>query len=176
VGSWILDESQLISKFASWRAGASQFFFAQIKPTPESMTHYLQTVSIGEPKTILFALADPHGNIRGHLGIRNASNSDAQIDSIMKDPTFRLKGAMYEAVRRMILDMNERFGIESFRLQVLSTNKAAISLYQSLGFIVTSSSSLNESWENGAIHLAPTDDLHATRIEKMLTMNYFFHS
>ena len=170
VGTWIFGQPQLITLFAQWRSAASHMYFSQIKPTAESMAKYLRDTSVSEPDAVLFAIFDHHLNILGHAGIRQATESSCELDSIMKNPASTLSGLMFRTLAQIMSRVNEDFGITQFGLKTLSTNVPAISLYKKLGFQIEREIPLLASNQNGVTHLIPTDLNSAHGNGQMLLM------
>ncbi|WP_160118375.1 GNAT family N-acetyltransferase [Bacillus sp. V59.32b] len=104
------------------QADLLQSFRERLKPTDHAYTMGIfdeeQLVSIAT------LVRDPRVKVLHKAGLM----------AVYTDPAYRKKGLSKQLVRTIMKKAKEMEGIEQIYLTVVKTNKAAISLYQSLGF------------------------------------------
>lgn len=155
VGSWILTQEELIAQMAEWRFNARNNFFARFPYSPPSMRRYLEDVSISQPDSLLFMILLMDVFV-GHLGIRQASGTSVEIDSVMRGGDATPRGLMRHSMNALLSLVFDQLGIERARLRVLDNNTRARQLYESVGFRMVGSRPLGvRRLPNGALELAP---------------------
>lgn len=172
VGPWILRNQELVHAFCQWRNHASTNYFSQIKATVESMTTYIEKVSINERNTLLFLIEGSQGESLGHIGLRNASRKTVDIDSVMKSTQGAPPGTMLKSLQTLIDASYIQFAIEKIQLKVLSTNERAINLYRTAKFTIVQEIPLRKEQIGGSIVLSPTNRNSSNCSEKMVVMQH----
>ena len=83
-------------------------------------------------KDLLYVVADAGGRIVGHAGVFTVMG-DGEIINVAVHPDFRGKGIAYQMLS-YLMGIAPEIGTEDFTLEVRAGNKAAIRLYEKLGF------------------------------------------
>ena len=60
---------------------------------------------------------------------------EGDISNVVVDPEYRQKGIAYELLKSAMNMASQEYGINAFTLEVRKSNKAAIGLYEKLGFV-----------------------------------------
>lgn len=132
VGSWVLEEEELIQDLVNWRSENKRSFFAQVPATSSSMRSYLATYAIGDPNRILFIIRH-EGTWSGHIGLANISKTSAELDNVLRGRK-TYPGMMLEVVEFVKSWASDILGVPKIYLRVKADNEAAISLYSRSGF------------------------------------------
>ncbi|MCR4705125.1 MAG: ribosomal protein S18-alanine N-acetyltransferase [Lachnospiraceae bacterium] len=85
-----------------------------------------------ERKDILYAVAEEEGHIVGHAGVYTVLG-EGEIVNVAVHPDFRCRGVAYQMLS-YLMSIAPEIGTEDFTLEVRAGNKAAIRLYEKLGF------------------------------------------
>jgi len=136
VGSWILGYPELVENMSRWRFLASEMFFTRFPQSAESMTHYLLSHAIQNPRNILFMVSDESKKFLGHLGLKNIVGSIGEVDFVMKNPDVSSPRSMQNAISTLVNFAENELGITELTLEVISTNKPALNLYAKQGFVI----------------------------------------
>lgn len=139
VGRWILENSILINLMCEWRAENKESFFAQIEPDAESMRDYLTSRSIRDNRNLLFVIF-ASGQPTGHLGLSRISGSTAHLDQVMKARPKNIQskhpGLMESSIKALANWSATFLGLKLLKLEVISSNVAAITLYERCKFVL----------------------------------------
>jgi ribosomal protein S18 acetylase RimI-like enzyme len=86
----------------------------------------------------LFAISEdkPVGTVTFHFNNRPKSKHIARIVGVFVDSDYRGRGIGRELLERALEIIQEKKGIVKIQLMVNPTQKAAVALYKSLGFVV----------------------------------------
>ena len=135
VGPWILEPSkvQLVDSMVRWRNEAAGSFFAQVPPSRSSMLGYLEGMSIGDTRRLLF-LVEKKGVPVGHLGLSRVARHGAEVDNVIKGSSSLRWPGMRWCLGSMAGWARSKLGLELLWLKVKVDNHKAISLYQDCGF------------------------------------------
>jgi len=87
-----------------------------------------------ESDNALYVVAELDGEIVGTCGIITCLD-EGDISNVVVDSAFRGRGIAYEMVGTAIKKAHDELYINNFTLEVRASNKAAISLYEKLGFV-----------------------------------------
>ncbi|MFM7030187.1 MAG: GNAT family N-acetyltransferase [Micrococcales bacterium] len=172
VGPWILSETELVARMASWRGAAMEMFFAQFESTPEKTLGYLKAASIGQANRLLFVIVES-GVITGHVGFSNVSDQTAELDNVMRGIRTERSSVMQLAINRLVDWGFDELGLSNVTLKVSSINDRAIALYERCGFVVTSSVGLRRVERDGETVLTECADSAANAPQRSLTMTRF---
>lgn len=142
VGPWIFTRSDIIQSMSTWRAHSRDMYFAQFPESAASMREYLLNNSVETSDAILLLIEDYQERLLGHLGLKNFTTKQAEIDSVMRNPKVRLPGLMKSALEGLIVWSQEEFGLDELSLRVISYNSKALALYREAGFRVVEELSL----------------------------------
>ena len=135
IGPWILAETEIIKQMATWRKEAMSMFLAQFESTHQRTKRYLENLAISEQTRLLFLILLEEETI-GHIGFSSISDSEAELDNVMKSSQLVFPGLMFE-VSTALIDWGFReLELHSIHLQVTSHNESAQKLYSRLGFKV----------------------------------------
>ncbi len=97
---------------------------------PWSRQAFIEVLRISE---VIHLVAEQDGRIIGGAAVRNISG-EGDITNVVVDRPFRGKGVA-TALLTELLRRGSRAGITAFTLEVRAGNKAAIHLYEKLGFV-----------------------------------------
>jgi len=97
---------------------------------PWSEQSFLDAVN---SKNALYLIAKLDGQFVGMCGLWQALD-EADVMNVAVDPNFRGQG-IAAALLEELFRMGEKRGIAAFTLEVRSSNRAAIGLYEKLGFV-----------------------------------------
>lgn len=86
-----------------------------------------------EEKNVGFVATAEDGKVVGYGGMVSVLD-EGQITNIAVNPEFR-RQKIGEDIVLALIEYGEKNGISSFSLEVRESNKAAISLYEKLGFV-----------------------------------------
>lgn len=156
VGRWILENSILINLMCEWRTENKESFFAQIEPDAESMRDYLTSRSIRDNRNLLFIIF-VSGQPIGHLGLSQISGSTAHLDQVMKaiPKNFPPKhpGLMESSIKVLGNWSAITLGLKVLKLEVISSNVAAIKLYEKCKFVLRETIPLTKVFTESGIRL-----------------------
>ena len=152
VGPWILEDVDLISDLAHWRAANSHMFFSQFPESTESMRQYLIDNTISDHRYVLFLIENDSGDPLGHLGLKLIGADTAEVDSVMKSPSCRTPGLMDRCLKTLVTIAGQDLKIDELRLEVVSSNSRAIGLYVVNGFREVARSPLFRTESEGHIN------------------------
>lgn len=82
---------------------------------------------------VTYLLAELDGKVIGGCGIRNICG-DGEITNVVIQKSFRGRGYSYIMMQKL-LEEGRALGVCDFTLEVRVSNKAAIGLYEKLGFV-----------------------------------------
>ena len=82
----------------------------------------------------LYMVAEENGYIIGNCGII-AAVGEGDICNVAVDKDFRKRGVGEKLVSEVMKAASKELNVEAFTLEVRASNKAAISLYEKLGFV-----------------------------------------
>ena len=82
---------------------------------------------------VVYLVAELEGRIIGGCGVRNICG-DGEITNVVIQKDFRGRGYSYIMLDRL-LEEGRELGASDFTLEVRASNKAAIGLYEKLGFV-----------------------------------------
>jgi RimJ/RimL family protein N-acetyltransferase len=153
IGSWVLNEKDMIAEFAAWRFESSDNFFARFPYSPESFRDYLTHHAIQPEDSLLFVLIDSARSVHGHVGLNKVHQGSGEIDAVMIGQGRRGQGLTKMSLESLMGWGGSRLGIFKYGLEVLSSNLEAIRLYRSLNFIVINSINLKWIESEGASSL-----------------------
>lgn len=86
-----------------------------------------------QDKDVLYLIAEQNERIVGCCGVRNLCG-EGEITNVSVDVSCRREGIARQLLMQLLKDGAE-MGIFAFTLEVRSENTAAVSLYESLGFV-----------------------------------------
>ena len=174
ISEWILEEPDLVEAFVTWRRHSREKFFARFSESRSSMEVYLRGVC-QDPFRVLFLIEDRNLLPIGHIGLKTLDSSTPEIDAVMVNPNARAKGVMSWALERCVLTLGELAHVSGVKLDVLSNNHQAISLYSRCGFEHASSRNLRLIQGEGFEDLVPCDlvdsDTDLQAVTMMLELN-----
>lgn len=135
VGPWILEPSnlQLVDSMVRWRKDAAGSFFAQVPPSRSSMLSYLEGMSIGDSRRLLFFVEQNRVPV-GHLGLSRVSRHGAEVDNVIKGSSSLRWPGMRWCLGSMAGWARSKLGADLLWLKVKVDNHKAISLYKDCGF------------------------------------------
>jgi RimJ/RimL family protein N-acetyltransferase len=81
---------------------------------------------------------------KGHIGLTQITESTAEIDAVMLNPSAQGQGIGSSSLASLILWGQNTFGIDTLTLEVLSSNGPAIALYSKYGFEISDTATLKE--------------------------------
>jgi len=139
----VRDESnhELIEDLYRWRVAAN--FDGDEKLSVEGTRSWLKTHLLEIEDRVLFLVHDEFGNRVGHLGLWFRSDSELELDNVIKGPGKFTRGVMSEATKALGRWVNEFLGIEHLHLRVRQDNLHAINFYQNVGFVRTVAEEIN---------------------------------
>lgn len=170
IGSWILDDTDLVALMARWRGRAMAFFFHQFEASPESMADYLDHYAVQKADRLLF-LVFVDGSPVGHIGLSNIRAAEAMLDNMVRGESGGPEDLMLEAERRVIRWASEELGVETITLAVQSRNFLAKRLHKKLGFVVCESLFLRKVSIGNYVRLEPCSISAATEAFTMEVMS-----
>jgi RimJ/RimL family protein N-acetyltransferase len=169
VGVWVLDDPKLVNSMCKWRAEHKKSFFAQIEPDADSMISYLSAHSIQNDRNLLFIILAT-GEPIGHLGFSQISENIAHLDQVMraipKDSDSKYKGLMESSIRELANWGAVVLGLEVLRLEVISSNAAAIKLYEKCKFVLQEVIPLKKEITKGGIRLIENEQNKISEVYK----------
>ena len=89
---------------------------------------------IAENKVARYKVAEAGGEIVGYAGVWLILD-EGHITNVAVHPLYRRKGIARELISTLMNDSREE-GVDKYTLEVRASNKEAISLYKSMGFII----------------------------------------
>ena len=133
VGSWILENEQLLTKISSWRNKFSRMFPTQNVVTSEDTRNYLGSL-IKSSDAILFLIQDSTENIIGHIGLVNFDDQKCELAHLMRGENTKNTEIIYHAERTLVRWSTEISSIELIYIEAMSYNLGAIALHEKVGF------------------------------------------
>ena len=175
IGNWIMNNEQYIQSMAHWRFQSRDSFFARFPLSTDTFSTYLQNHSIGNSGNITFVLMDADGTLHGHMGLSQVTAERAHIDAVLIRPESRGAGLAKSGLESLVRWGRDILGISVFDLEVLSSNRGAVSLYSSMGFTVAAKSHLRETHQGVITSLVECDEKDANVEEFKLLMSRDFN-
>lgn len=142
IGPWALDDDHLIASFTQWRRLFMRFFQSQFKASQDSMRNYLETLSIGRPDRIFFAIYHNEAGLVGHIGLSNVTEDEAELDNIIRGVSGGEPKLMQIAEETLLAWAFGTLGVARITAEVLSFNFMAHDLHRSFGFRLVASEPL----------------------------------
>ena len=133
IGNWALKDTALLSSFAVWRQTFMRFFLTQFTASKESTSGYLKKLSIGQSNRIFFAIYVDDVLV-GHIGLSNVTDSNAELDNIIRGVSGGHRDLMYFSEKTLIHWAFTQLNIKTIDAQVMSKNFMALSLHERFGF------------------------------------------
>jgi RimJ/RimL family protein N-acetyltransferase len=171
IGTWILNDHELIDSMASWRQQSMNMFFAQFESTGEKTRNYLEKASIAQSNRLLFVIFES-GAVVGHLGISNANDVSAELDNVMRGVRAETPQLMQLAIQRILSWSKTELGLVEVSLKVISGNQRAIELYERCGFTISKSSALKSVISGSDVTLVECADWESNVSSRSQTMVY----
>lgn len=170
VGPWLLNYKPWLEQMMDSRELNREMFFSRFPASINSLTKYLVKGPIENPNQILFLILDQLGILHGHVGLKRDSTGNFNIDNVLRITRGR-PSVIRMALRAILTWGNENFGISEYSLQVISTNKRAIAIYNELGFSIQKSIKLRtKNFSDGLIRLVPSTKRNSNTTEEMFIM------
>ena len=146
-----------------------EMYFSRFPPSIESLSKYLSVGPLGNENQVLFLVIDHFGNLHGHLGLKQDSDGNVEIDNVLRISS-DFPGIMKIALNEVLM-WGKDLGFSHYFLKVISTNTRAIKLYRDLGFTLRDRQFLKiESSSGGLINLIPTFETESNTIEELFIM------
>ena len=82
----------------------------------------------------LYMVAEDNGYVVANCGVISAAG-DGDICNVAVDPAYRKRGIGEKLLSEIMNVASKELLVEAFTLEVRASNKAAISLYEKLGFV-----------------------------------------
>lgn len=161
IGSWALDDPDLIQSFFRWRKMFMRFFRAQFQASQESTKNYLRNFSILQDDRLLFAIYVDN-DLFGHIGLSNVSEECAELDNVIRGVSGGPDDLLYYAERALLNWAFNTVGVRTVSAQVLSNNFLAMNLHERFGFEVTESLPLVQRRHEKCITYVPCDSADST--------------
>lgn len=139
IGSWALDDDHLIKEFSNWRAMFMRFFQSQFKPSEQRSVYYLSNFSIGQDSRIFFAIYLTSGELIGHIGLSNITETTAELDNIIRGRSGGHSDLMYFSEKALLNWAFQTLKLEKITAQVMSRNILALNLHDRFGFRIVES-------------------------------------
>lgn len=170
VGPWLLNYKPWLKQMMDSRELNREMFFSRFPASISSLTRYLVKGPIENPNQILFLIFDQLGILHGHVGLKQDLTGNFNIDNVLRI-TRGTPSVIRMALRAILTWGNEKFGISEYRLQVISTNKRAIAIYNELGFSIQKRIKLRtENFSDGLTSLVPSTKRNSNTAEEMFIM------
>ena len=134
VGPWILDNNLLVDQIVELRNLNSEFYFYSDSVSRQSTQDYFKNIVLPDPSRIWFLILDLNSNFLGHFGYSEfkPQNQTAMLDSVAKSRNTQVK--MRDVLKNSFFGFIAEHNVQKLSLEVLSLNKNAIDMYESLGF------------------------------------------
>jgi len=171
VGPWLLNHEPWLEQMMDTRELNREMFFSRFPASISSLTRYLVEGPIENPNQILFLILDQLGILHGHVGLKLDITGNFNIDNVLRI-TRGTPSVIRMALRTILTWGYENFGISEYRLQVISTNKRAIAIYNELGFSLQKRIKLRtENFPDGKTSLVPSTNGGSNTVEEMFIMS-----
>lgn len=169
-GPWLIDFESWLMQMKSAREINKEMYFSRFPGSIESLTRYLVGGPIENPNQILFLIVDEAKNLYGHIGLKMDDKGDIHVDNVLRVASDS-PGIIRVALQGILSWGNKNLGISEYGLQVISTNRRAIALYEDLGFFIQTRKNLKiERLPNNRVNLVPSTKENSNTTEEMLIM------
>ena len=169
-GPWLLNFESWLMQMKNAREINKEMYFSRFPGSIESLTRYLVSGPIENPNQVLFLIVDEAKNLYGHVGLKLDALGDIHVDNVLR-VAGGSPGIIRTALQGILAWGSKNFGISEYGLQVISTNRRAIALYQDLGFFIQESKNLRiEKLPNNCANLVPSTKENSNTAEEMLIM------
>jgi hypothetical protein len=170
VGPWLLNYKPWLEQMVDTRELNREMYFSRFPPSINSLTRYLIKGPIENPNQILFLIFDQLGILHGHVGLKLDPAGNFNIDNVLRI-TRSSPGVIRIALQKILTWGNEFLGISEYSLQVISTNKRAIAIYNELGFSLQKRINLrSKNFSDGITNLVPSTKENSNTAEEMFIM------
>jgi hypothetical protein len=170
VGPWLLNYKPWLEQMMDTRELNREMYFSRFPPSINSLTRYLVKGPIENPNQILFLIFDQLGILHGHVGLKLDLAGNFNFDNILRIDRSS-PGVMKMALQALLTWGNKILGISEYSLQVISTNKRAIAIYNELGFSLQKRMNLRtENFSEGITNLVPATKEDSNTTEEMFIM------
>lgn len=170
VGPWFLNSKPWLEQMMEIRELNREMYFSRFPPSINSLTRYLVKGPIENPNQILFLILDQLGILHGHVGLKFDLAGNFNIDNVLRI-TRSSPGVIRMALQKILTWGNEILGISEYSLQVISTNKRAIAIYNELGFTLQKRVNLRtKNFSDGITNLVPSTKENSNTAEEMFIM------
>ena len=171
VGPWLLNYKPWLEQMMDIRELNREMYFSRFPPSINSLTRYLVKGPIENPNQILFLIFDQLGILHGHVGLKLDLAGNFNIDNVLRIDR-NSPGVIRMAIQAILTWGNKILGISEYSLQVISTNKRAIAIYNELGFSLQKRMNLRtKNFPEGITNLVPSTKENSNTAEEMFIMN-----
>ena len=133
-GEVIADE-ELIKILSIWRNSNLKYFFDQKLSTLDSTKSYLDEVLVDDNHQMYF-IFDSDDHLTGHIGYKLVSNSEAELDNLVRGENRVPADFVESAEKALIQSIFSHPEMSKINLRVLSSNVLAKRIHFNLGFEV----------------------------------------
>jgi hypothetical protein len=170
VGPWLLNYRPWLEQMMDMRELNREMYFSRFPPSINSLTRYLVKGPIENPNQILFLIFDQLGILHGHAGLKLDLAGNFNIDNVLRIDR-NSPGVIRMALQAILTWGNKILGISEYSLQVISTNKRAIAIYNELGFSIQKRMNLRtKNLSDGITNLVPSTKENSNTAEEMFIM------
>jgi hypothetical protein len=149
VGAWIFEHKQYLDQIVELRnLNCHQYFYSDPVSLQSTRTYFKKTV-LPDASRVWFLVVDANLSFLGHFGYSNYEphKNSASLDSVAKVASAQVK--IKDALDYSFSYLLPELKISKLSLEVLSSNKRAICLYEKLGFRAEPESQITRMGKNG---------------------------
>ena len=133
IGSWALDDNELVASFCDWRRIFMKFFLVQFEASEGSTRWYLENLTIAKDDRLLFAIY-VQGNLTGHLGLSSITNRSAEADNILRGKSGGGSDLMLLCELALLDWAFKILDLDKVHTRIISKNVLSQNLFYQLGF------------------------------------------
>lgn len=153
-----ISDETIIKKLTDWREIHKKCFFTQFDSTTARTKKWLQEIIVPDDSKILFIIHDADGIPIGNYGLRNITESSAELDNLLIGDSKKHGPLILAAMKSFINWAFSEFHFQYLTAAIFSQNDPVIFLHKKMGFLITNRIPVRKIERPDMIQYLPTLD------------------